>query len=77
MVMTIKLNHLSIVFSCWVKILNWLHLLRNEFFVEDSGQYAVLSEAVKAELSFGSPMSEEMVQLRITSNYGGITGGIR
>ncbi|MFG5382760.1 hypothetical protein [Yoonia sp. R2-816] len=40
-------------------------MLRDEFFNEDSGQYADLSGAVEAELSFNTPMSEDLIQLRM------------
>lgn len=40
-------------------------MLRNEFFHEDNGQYADLSGATEIELSFNTPMSEDLVQLRI------------
>ena len=40
-------------------------LLRDEFFIEDAGQYASLSNAIEDELSFNTPMSEEFVELRL------------
>jgi len=40
-------------------------MLRDEFFIEDNGQYADLSRAVETELSFNIPMSEDLVQLRM------------
>ena len=40
-------------------------LLHREFFLEDTGQYSDLSREVEAELSFNSPMREELVQLRM------------
>ncbi|MEB3046828.1 hypothetical protein [Rhizobium mulingense] len=40
-------------------------LLRREFFSEDDGQYAELSREMETELSFNTPMREELVQLRI------------
>lgn len=40
-------------------------MLRREFFFEDSGQYADLSQQVEAELSFNTPMREELVRLRM------------
>lgn len=39
-------------------------MLRDEFFNEDNGQYAELSGAMEAELSFNTPMSENLTQLR-------------
>lgn len=39
-------------------------MLRKEFFFEDSGQYADLSEQMEAELSFNKPVQAELVQLR-------------
>lgn len=40
-------------------------MLRGEFFSEDAGQYSVLSRQVEAELSFNTPMREELIQLRM------------
>lgn len=39
-------------------------MLRREFFFEDTGQYSDLSREMEAELSFNTPMREELVQLR-------------
>lgn len=39
-------------------------LLNQEFFSEDHGQYAELSVTMEKELSFNTPMPEELVQLR-------------
>ncbi len=39
-------------------------MLRDEFFNEDNGQYAELSGAMEAELSFNTPMLDDLVQLR-------------
>ena len=39
-------------------------VLRDEFFIEDNGQYADLYGAVENELSFNTPMSEDLIQLR-------------
>ncbi len=41
------------------------NILYDEFFREDTGQYADLSIAIEKELSFDIPMSEELVQLRM------------
>jgi len=41
------------------------NMLRHEFFLEDTGQYLDLSREVEAELSFNTPMQEELVQLRM------------
>lgn len=40
-------------------------MLRDEFFSEDRGQYANLSGAVEAELSFNTLMCEDLIQLRM------------
>lgn len=40
------------------------YTLRQEFFLEDTGQYAALSREMEVELSFNTPMQQEMVQLR-------------
>jgi len=40
-------------------------LLREEFFSEDSGQYSELSKGMEAELSFNTPIREDLVQLRV------------
>ncbi len=40
-------------------------MLRDEFFSEDTGQYAAMSSEVEAELSFNTPMTEELVLLRM------------
>lgn len=40
-------------------------LLRRFFFAEDEGQYADLSREMEAELSFNTPMVEELVELRM------------
>lgn len=39
-------------------------ILRREFFFEDSGQYESLSSAMEGELSFNTPMTEALVELR-------------
>ena len=40
-------------------------MLRDEFFSEDTGQYTVMSSEIEAELSFNTPMTEELVLLRM------------
>lgn len=40
-------------------------MLHREFFLEDTGQYSDLSQEVEAELSFNTPMQDELIQLRM------------
>lgn len=40
-------------------------MLRDEFFMEDQGQYSELSKSIEQSLSFDAGASEEMIQLRM------------
>jgi hypothetical protein len=40
-------------------------VLRDEFFIEDQGQYSELSKSIEQSLSFDAGASEEMIQLRM------------